>query len=208
MKKICFILVCFAFLFLFSGCSSSKDITSENPYIDYPYSTTIDGVDDIIILGKTEEAISEFIAISSVHNEFSTLFENESPSSSSSAANESYDSSPFLIESHEIKEPTSPFYHIVYVLENISDRSLVFSGISIKEFDSQNTILGDYYSYNKHAMDTIVEPGQKVRLDLTFSKEDGIARIESDECCFYFTEDETTQHSAPLDPIYIVDPPM
>lgn len=90
----------------------------------------------------------------------------------------------FEITDYEISPVATDYYEVIYTIKNISDGPLTFKGISIKEFDSDNTIIGDYYSYNKHAMETEVEPGQSLKLDLTFAYEDEICKIETSKYCY------------------------
>lgn len=96
----------------------------------------------------------------------------------------------FSIISHEIKPDQYGYFEIYYTIQNVSDETLIFKGISIKEFDHADTILNDYYSYNKNAMFTEVNSNQKLRLKLTFDQSDGIARIESFEYVYGRNENE------------------
>lgn len=90
-----------------------------------------------------------------------------------------------IITNVEISVTVEPYFEIIYEIKNNTEEVITFEGISIKEYDSNNTILGDYYSYNKNAMETNLDPGQSMKLDLTFSREEGISKVESTEYEFY-----------------------
>lgn len=71
------------------------------------------------------------------------------------------------------------FYTVTYEIKNNTNESISFGGISLTEYDINNTILKDYYSYNKNAIDAELQAGQSVQLELTFLSADGISKIES-----------------------------
>lgn len=93
-------------------------------------------------------------------------------------------SAKFEILSHEIENDNYGFYYVTYTIQNVSDETLVFRGISIKEFDSDNTVLNDYYSYNQREIATEMESKQKLKVKLSFSYNDNIAKIESSKYVF------------------------
>ncbi len=116
---------------------------------------------------------------------------------------EPVDEAKIEIESHEVNSDVDGFFKVKYKIKNIGDEVVTFYGISIKELDEEGDILNDYYSYNKNEIKTELNPEQSVYLELTFSEEDGIAKIESDEVVLY-DEDGSIQY-IPLPETYIVE---
>lgn len=90
----------------------------------------------------------------------------------------------FQITGFRIEDIGNGFFKGIYTITNNSDKTLIFEGISMKEVNAENTVIGDYYSYNKHAMETELQPGQSLELDMTFNYSDGIQQIESTSYAF------------------------
>ncbi|OLR62512.1 hypothetical protein BHF69_07345 [Anaerostipes sp. 992a] len=86
----------------------------------------------------------------------------------------------FQIIGHEIVRDVDGYYDVVYRIKNISDETLTFVGFSIIELDTKGNINDSYESYNKHSVEVDLKPNQVYKLDLTFSDEDNIASIESE----------------------------
>lgn len=83
------------------------------------------------------------------------------------------------ISNYTVNDLGSGLFEIVYEIKNNTDNNIVFMGISMKEFDENDTVLNDYYSYNKNAVDTELQPQQSTNLKLTFSNNNGIKKIEN-----------------------------
>lgn len=84
------------------------------------------------------------------------------------------------IINHEIVRDVDGYYDVVYSIKNISDETLTFVGFSIIELDTKGNINDSYESYNKHSVEVDLKPNQVYDLDLTFSDEDNIDSIESE----------------------------
>lgn len=85
----------------------------------------------------------------------------------------------FQITGFRVEDIGNGFFKGIYTITNNSEKALIFEGISMKELNGENVIIGDYYSYNKHAMETELQPGQSLELEMTFQYADGISQIES-----------------------------
>ena len=69
------------------------------------------------------------------------------------------------------------FFDMVVVVQNNTDDAKEFQGVDIAELDANGNIINSYMSYNKNAVDTMVDPGQQLSLRLTCSADDGIAGV-------------------------------
>lgn len=69
------------------------------------------------------------------------------------------------------------FFDMVIVVQNNTDSAKEFQGVDIAELDADGNIISSYMSYNKNAVDTVVDPGQQLSLRLTCSADDGIAGV-------------------------------
>lgn len=69
------------------------------------------------------------------------------------------------------------FFEMVIVVQNNTDAAKEFQGVDIAELDANGNIINSYMSYNKNAVDTMVDPGQQLSLRLTCSADDGIAGV-------------------------------
>lgn len=69
------------------------------------------------------------------------------------------------------------FFDMVIVVQNNTDSVKEFQGVDIAELDADGNIINSYMSYNKNAVDVMVEPGQQFSLRLTCSADDGIAGV-------------------------------
>lgn len=69
------------------------------------------------------------------------------------------------------------FFDMVIVVQNNTDSAKEFQGVDIAELDADGNIINSYMSYNKNAVDTVVDPGQQLSLRLTCSADDGIAGV-------------------------------
>ena len=69
------------------------------------------------------------------------------------------------------------FFDMVIVVQNNTDAAKEFQGVDIAELDANGNIINSYMSYNKNAVDTMVDPGQQLSLRLTCSADDGIAGV-------------------------------
>lgn len=73
------------------------------------------------------------------------------------------------------------YFDIVLVVQNNTDETLEFQGVDVAELDADGNILDSYMSYNKNAVDTMVDPGQQLSVQLTCSVDDGIAGVRCTE---------------------------
>lgn len=69
------------------------------------------------------------------------------------------------------------FFDMVIVVQNNTDSAKEFQGVDIAELDANGNIINSYMSYNKNAVDTVVDPGQQLSLRLTCSADDGITGV-------------------------------
>lgn len=69
------------------------------------------------------------------------------------------------------------YFDMVIVVQNNTDSAKEFQGVDIAELDANGNIINSYMSYNKNAVDTMVDPGQQLSLRLTCSADDGIAGV-------------------------------
>lgn len=83
------------------------------------------------------------------------------------------------IVTHSVNDLSSGFFEISYEIKNNTEEKITFKGISMEEYDVNNTIINSYYSYNKNAIHAELEPQQSVLLKLTFSADDPISIVES-----------------------------
>lgn len=73
----------------------------------------------------------------------------------------------FIVEEVKAEDLSNGYVDLVYKIKNNSSMDLTFQAISITEIDKEGDILNNYDSYNKHAMPTLLKPGQSLYLDLT-----------------------------------------
>lgn len=59
-----------------------------------------------------------------------------------------------------------------FKIKNISNQELTFEGIAIRELDKNGDILESYKSYNQHAVQASLEPGQSIYLKLSHKEGD------------------------------------
>ena len=69
------------------------------------------------------------------------------------------------------------YFDIIVVVQNNTDSAKEFQGVDIAELDASGNIINSYMSYNKNAVDTVVDPGQQLSVSLTCAAEDGIAGV-------------------------------
>lgn len=169
MNKLLFIVTCCATLFLFSGCSSNNSTTASNSYADYPYSATIDGIDNIIILGKTEDDISAFVGDYSTDSALSNDL-------SSSTGNHNHNSDDIIIESATPNGfDVSGWGSCDIVFRNCSGESLKLISLTVDYLDKNNTILESTYPQYTG----MLNDGQACTLNVLYQEQPYALRVSS-----------------------------
>lgn len=73
----------------------------------------------------------------------------------------------FIVEEVKAEDLSNGYFELVYKIKNNSSMELTFKAISIVELNKEGDILSVYDSNNKHAMTTVLKPGQSLYLNLT-----------------------------------------
>lgn len=82
-----------------------------------------------------------------------------------------------IVEAHAEPVDSYGYFDMVITVRNNTDEAKEFQGVDIAELDSSGNIINSYMSYNKNAVDTVVDPGQQLSISLTCSADDGIAGV-------------------------------
>lgn len=101
----------------------------------------------------------------------------DSAKNESSARTDEFTIVDAYVDKSNANELSYGFYEMVIVVQNNTDETLEFQGVDIAELDASGNIINSYMSYNKNAVDTMVDPGQQLSLSLTCALEDGIAGV-------------------------------
>lgn len=84
-----------------------------------------------------------------------------------------------IVEAHAEPVNEYGYFDMIVTVVNNTDSEKNFLGVDIQELDENGNIINSYMSYNKNAVDTIVQPGQQLSIPLTCSAADGIAGVSS-----------------------------
>lgn len=84
-----------------------------------------------------------------------------------------------IVEAHAEPVNEYGYFEMIVTVVNNTDSEKNFLGVDIQELDANGNIINSYMSYNKNAVDTIVQPGQQLSIPLTCAASDGIAGVSS-----------------------------
>lgn len=104
--------------------------------------------------------------------------QNESSSTEEETTNQYTDE--FIVVDCEVEELSQGFYDVIVTVENNTDETKSFYGVSITDLDKDGNIIDSYMSYNKNAIEEDLKPGQELSISLTYSEDDEVDSIKCD----------------------------
>lgn len=155
MKKYVVLVAAFVLAITITACGQNTNTA----YSEYPYEATIDGNDEIVILGKTEQAISEFLVqlksaeIDSALSGLDEIYITESDSA-------------LKIEKAEFENAESPggFSSIYITVKNQSGEDGTLVNIIVDFIDENGNIMSTTYPQYT----SVLEDGQSCRMQALY----------------------------------------